>query len=66
MIRKGLVMTGNWCYNVADLPAILQVIQESPLMDLLISHVLPMSKIQEAFELLVSGECAKVVLRPWE
>ena len=66
LIRKGLVMTGNWCYNTGDLPVILQVIQKSPIIDQLISHVYPMSKIQEAFELLVSGECAKVVLHPWE
>ena len=66
MIRKGLILAGNWCYNTSDLPAIMKVIQESPLIDLLISHTMPMSKIQEAFELLVSGECAKIVLRPWE
>lgn len=66
LIRKGLTICGNWCYNASDLPAILQVIQKSPLMEQLISHVYPMSKIQEAFELLVSGECAKVILHPWE
>jgi threonine dehydrogenase-like Zn-dependent dehydrogenase len=66
MIRKGLTLVGNWCYNTADLPQIFQVIQESPLIDLLISHVMPMSRIQEAFELQLSGKCAKVVLEPWE
>jgi threonine dehydrogenase-like Zn-dependent dehydrogenase len=66
MIRKGLTLVGNWCYNTADLPQIMQVIQKSPLIDLLISHVMPMSRIQEAFELLVTGQCAKIVLRPWE
>ncbi|MBA7484964.1 L-threonine 3-dehydrogenase [subsurface metagenome] len=66
MIRKGLTIVGSWCWNTADLPQIMQVIQESPLMDLLISHVMPMGRIQEAFELLASGECAKVVLKPWE
>jgi len=40
--------------------------EESPLIDLLVSHVMPMSQIQEAFELLAAGECAKVVLKPWE
>jgi len=43
----------------------MQVIQESPLIDLLISHVMPMSQIQEGFELLASGQCAKVVINPW-
>jgi len=27
--------------------------------------VLPISRIQEAFELLAGGECGKVVLQPW-
>jgi threonine dehydrogenase-like Zn-dependent dehydrogenase len=66
MIRKGLKLAGSWCYNTADFPQIMQVIQESPLIDLLISHVMPMSRIQEAFELQLSGKCAKVVLKPWE
>jgi hypothetical protein len=44
----------------------MQVIQESPIIDLLISHVMPMSKIQEAFESSASHETAKVILKPWE
>ena len=65
MIRKGLTVAGSWLYNMADVPNVIKVIQESPLIDHLISHVMPMSRIQDAFELMVSGECAKVVLRPW-
>ncbi len=66
MIRKGLTLIGSWHYNLSDYPSILKVIQESPLIDLLISHVLPMSRIQEAFELSASHETAKVILKPWE
>lgn len=44
----------------------MQVIQRSPLIDLLISHVLPMSGIQAASEVSASGETAKVILKPWE
>lgn len=65
MIRKGLTLVGSWLYNMADYPKVMQVIQESPLIDLLISHVIPMSQIQEGFELLASGQCAKVVVDPW-
>jgi L-iditol 2-dehydrogenase len=65
MIRKGLTLVGSWLYNMADFPKVMQVIQESPLIDLLISHVMPMSQIQEGFELLASGQCAKVVVNPW-
>jgi L-iditol 2-dehydrogenase len=57
---------GSWLYNLADYPKVMQVIQQSPLIDLLVSHVMPMSQIQEAFELLASGQSAKVVVKPWE
>jgi hypothetical protein len=43
---------------------VMQVIQESPLIDLLISHEMGMSRIQEAFELLASGQGAKIVVDP--
>lgn len=66
MIRKGLTVVGSWFYNMADYPRVMQVIQQSPLIDLLVSHVMPMSRIQDAFELLASGQCAKVVVHPWE
>lgn len=66
LIRKGLTLAGSWLYNLGDYPQVMQVIQQSPLIDLLISHLLPMSRIQEGFELLASGQCAKVVVNPWE
>jgi threonine dehydrogenase-like Zn-dependent dehydrogenase len=66
LIRKGLTVVGSWLYNLADYPQVMQVIQQSPLIDLLVSHVMPMSRIQEGFELLASGQCAKVVVDPWQ
>jgi L-iditol 2-dehydrogenase len=65
MIRKGLTIVGSWLYNMADYPKVMQVIEKSLLIDLLISHVMPMSQIGEGFELLASGQCAKVVVNPW-
>lgn len=65
MIRKGLTLFGSWHYNLNDYPKIMQVIQESPLIDLLISHVIPLREIQAAFELSASHETAKIVLQPW-
>jgi len=65
-IRKGLTLFGSWLYNLGDFPRVMRVIRESPLIDILVSHVMPMSHIQQAFELLTRGECAKVVLKPWE
>lgn len=66
LIRKGLTILGSWHYNLADFPAVMRVIQASPLLDLLVSHVLPMSQVQAAFELSASNQTAKVLLKPWE
>jgi L-iditol 2-dehydrogenase len=64
-LRKGLTLAGSWLYNLGDYPKVMQVIQESPLIDLLVSHVLPMSEIQAGFELLAKGQSAKIVVNPW-
>lgn len=66
LIRTGITIFGSWHYNLSGVRPILKVIQESPLIGLLTSHVLPMSRIQEAFELCASHETAKVILKPWE
>jgi threonine dehydrogenase-like Zn-dependent dehydrogenase len=66
LIRTGISITGSWHYNLNLYPKVLKVIQESPLIDLLVSHMLPMSGIQEAFELSASPEHAKIILEPWE
>ena len=66
MIRKGLTLIGSWHYNLSHFNGIMQVIRTSPLLDLLISHTLPMRDVEQAFRLQASGECAKVIMRPWE
>lgn len=66
LIRKGLTLIGSWHYNLNLFPQIMKVIRESPLIDLLVTHVLPMSAIQEALELSASHQTGKVILKPWE
>ena len=66
MIRTGLTLIGSWGYNLADYPLVMKVVRESPLIDMLTSHVMPLSKVQEAFELQATGQCAKVILQPWQ
>jgi L-iditol 2-dehydrogenase len=67
MIRKGLTLHGAWHYNVGDVPRLMQVIRDSgELLDKQITHTFPMSHVQEAFELQLTGECGKVLLYPWE
>jgi threonine dehydrogenase-like Zn-dependent dehydrogenase len=65
MLQKGLHIIGNWHYNLGDTVSVLKVIQESPLLDLLVSHVLPMSEAQRAFGISASHDTAKVILKPW-
>ncbi|RME65500.1 MAG: alcohol dehydrogenase [Caldilineae bacterium] len=67
MIRKGLTLFGQWHYNLADAPRMMAMIADlGPQLDTLISHAFPMARIQEAWETQLSGQCAKVILKPWE
>ncbi|TVX99384.1 zinc-dependent alcohol dehydrogenase [Paenibacillus cremeus] len=66
LIRKGIHLIGSWHYNANDFPSILQVIRNSPHLDKFITHVLPMSRINEAFEISVSQNNAKILLKTWE
>ena len=65
LIKKGLTVVGSWLYNMGDYAKVMKVIRQSPLIDLLISHQLPMSQIQTGFGLLAQGEAAKIVVDPW-
>ena len=67
MIRKGLVLRGNWHYNLGVYPKLMKVIQSvSEQIDTFITHTFPMTEVQQAWELQATGECGKVVLHPWE
>ncbi len=67
LIRKGLTIVGSWHYNRARVNAIYDVIRAMPReTDLLVSHTLPMSRIQDAFDISASHTCAKILLHPWE
>jgi len=65
LIRKGLSLHGAWHYNLAAFADVMKVIQHSPVIGDLISHVLPMSEIQQAFEISASHDSAKILLKPW-
>ena len=67
MIRKGLVLRGNWHYNLGVYPKLMQMIQKSSeQIDTFITHTFPMHDVQKAWELQATGECGKVVLHPWD
>ncbi len=67
MVPDGLTLQGSWHWNLRDTPRMLQVIRENrKKIERLITHRLPMSRVQEAFELQLSGQCGKVILDPWK
>lgn len=66
MIRKGLKLIGIWAYNLNDFPDIMKVIENSPLVSRLVTHVFPLSEIQKAFEVSATFEHSKILLKPWE
>ncbi len=67
LLRKGLTLHGCWHYNRADTPRVMQVIRKAgALLDKFITHSFPMSRVAEAFELQMTGECGKILLRPWD
>ncbi len=66
MIRKGLTLIGSWHYNMQDTPTIMALIGKlGPQLDQLISHRFPLTQVQEAWELQLTGKTAKVLLHPW-
>lgn len=67
LIRKGLTLHGQWHWNLRDAPRLMQVIRGAgAALDTLVTHRFPMSGVQEAWELQLTGNCGKVVLDPWE
>lgn len=66
LLRKGLTLHGNWHYNLSDGQRVMRLIQRSgPALDHLITHVMPMALVRDAWELQARGECGKIVLEPW-
>ena len=66
LIRKGIQLIGSWHYNLNDYPKLMNIIRHSPLPQHFVTHIFPMSRIQEAMETSVSQQSAKMMLRPWE
>jgi len=67
LTAKGLTFRGVWHWNhVKDSHAMFETIRRAgPLLDTFITHTFPMSRVKDAWELQVTGECGKVILDPW-
>ena len=67
MIRKGLRLLGSWHWNLADTPLMMKLIHEAgDRLDTQITHTFPMSRVTDAWELQLTGNCGKVLLDPWK
>ncbi len=66
IIGKGLTLHGAWHWNLPHTPKMMQMISRSAdKLDKMITHTFPMSRVQDAWELQLTGECGKVLLEPW-
>lgn len=67
MIRKGLTLHGSWHWNLVDAARMIHLIRQTrSQIDKLITHSFQLSQVQDAFELQLTGNCGKVLLKPWE
>ena len=65
MIRNGLHLHGIWHWSLADAPDMLEMISEvGDSLDKLITHHFPLSQIEDAWRLQMSGMCGKVMVHP--
>ncbi len=67
MVPGGLTLMGVWHWNMHDTPRMWQLIRaNTDKLQRLITHRFGMSRVKEAFELQLSGQCGKVLLDPWK
>jgi L-iditol 2-dehydrogenase len=65
ILRKGISLHGIWHWNLNDTDEMIDLIRTSKQkISKLITHIFPLEKIEEAFELQLTGHCGKVILRP--
>lgn len=67
VVARGVTIRGAWHWNhLRDARAMRETLRAAvPLLNTLITHRFPMSRVQEAWELQLTGECGKIVLDPW-
>jgi hypothetical protein len=69
IIDPGNTIMGQHDVNARDRETLVRMLchpQVQKNIDAMVTHVFPMSKAGEAFEVQVSKQCGKIFLRPWE
>ncbi len=67
LVGKGHTVHGVWHWNhFEDTAAMLTTIRQAKsLLEQTITHTFPMTRVQDAWELQLTGNCGKVILHPW-
>lgn len=67
VVYRGLTVRGAWHWNhIRDGKAMRQtLIKAAPLLDKFITHQFAMDHVQDAWELQMTGNCGKILLKPW-
>ncbi len=67
LLRKGLTIYGIWHYNLNGIPRLFRLVKEERRkLDILITHEFALENVQDAWELQLSRQCGKVILKPWD
>lgn len=67
LIRRGISLMGSWNYNLGDTPLLMDLIRrERPSLRKFVTHRFPLREAQKAWELQLTGNCGKILLKPWE
>ena len=69
VIDPGNAIMGQHDVNARDRETLVRMLcnpQVQKNIDAMVTHVFPMSKAGEAFEVQVSKKCGKIFMRPWE
>ena len=65
MIRNGLNLHGIWHWNLGDAADMMVMISKvGDSLDKMITHRFPLSQIEDAWKLQMTGECGKVIVHP--
>jgi threonine 3-dehydrogenase len=68
MVGKGLSVFGAWHWNhvthAADMMSLIR--RSGPKLQQFITHTFPLSRVEEAWKLQLSGQCGKIVMHPWD
>ena len=68
VVAKGLTVHGVWHWNhLRDAEAMIATLRKSrAALDRFITHTFPLARVQDAWELQLTGQCGKIVLHPWD